>query len=201
MATWHELIVHGTANVTRAFVAGFVAGRGGDPTTIVLYDTDVGVEHHSFGERLRELLETGATSVVFVPDALFRPLAEAFAQRGPALGLRVERSRAVRRASFRLEATVFARDLAARLRALLAPRDEGVRIERMSEREEDDPSARGVELYAPAHEYVYQVSADVAGELDAVVTLRNRASALDCVDVGPLQLEETLHSTDATRRE
>jgi hypothetical protein len=190
MSPWHEVTVRGPERLARAFVAGWLAGRRAGGDAVVLFHGDLDLEGPSVGERLRELLSLGGTCILLVPDALFDALVEGIAQRGGPLDLHVEHSRAVSSASFHLEGEVFSRDGAGELRAVLAALPDGVHLVTMSEGEEVHPEARGVELYAPMHDYVYRVAADVSGELSGVIILWQRATALDLVEVGPLRLAE-----------
>ena len=58
------------------------------------------------------------------------------------------------------------------------------------EREEVDPEAHGVDLYAPAHEYVFRVRGRITGVLDGVVAIHRQLRDTDFVTVEPIHLEE-----------
>src|SRR5579885_817824 len=110
MDAWHELVIegpaHGAEQAVRAFVAGFVAGRGAEPGS-VLVGADVPLAHPTLVERLRALVRGGSHAVVFVTDALLRAFGEALAQQGAAAGLRLEHARPVHRAAFHFAAAAF----------------------------------------------------------------------------------------------
>ena len=89
MSSWQAVVVEGQERTLRAFVAGFTGDRGVDPASVMLGD-DVGLEVGSIGEWLLELVGQGH-HVVLAPEALGAALADAIAQTGKEVGLRVER--------------------------------------------------------------------------------------------------------------
>jgi hypothetical protein len=189
MDAWHELVIegpaHGAEQAVRAFVAGFVAGRGAEPGS-VLVGADVPLAHPTVVDRLRALVRGGSHAVVFVTDALLRPLGEALAQQGAAAGLRLEHARPVHRAAFHFAAEAFSREIAAEIRAVLARLPPGVRIEGRKETEEEHPEVEGVELYAPVHRYAYRVAGDVVGPLAGVLAVHRALGAIEVVEAGPI---------------
>ena len=187
MAHWIELVIEGREEVVRAFVAGLVAGRGGRERADVVHAGDVDLEPATLGERLRELLARQSHSVVLVGPSLAPALVAALAAQGPPLELKLESQRAVAAATVSIRAEVFARETAVALRALLDGVPAGVRVEQRVESEELHPEGKGVELYAPLHEYAYRVSAELHGAVGELVGLRQQAHHLGC-EVGRLHL-------------
>src|SRR5438093_2338987 len=53
MTAWHELVVEGAERTLRAFVAGFLAGRGEHAGGV--FGSDIALAAGSFGERLKAL--------------------------------------------------------------------------------------------------------------------------------------------------
>ena len=187
MSEWQELVIEGKEEAVRAFVTGFLAGRGsaGD----VLFGADCALESASLGERLRGLLGLGAHTVLFAPAPLADALAAPLAAAGDASGLRLVRRCAVASASFALRVEVFSRAQARDIRtALLDGLPEGVVADGLAESEETHPEAHGPEPFAPLHEYVYRAAARITGVLPAVVEVRRRAER-DFVEAGPLHVE------------
>src|SRR5438445_13408309 len=93
MTAWHELVVEGAERTLRAFVAGFLAGRGEHAGGV--FGSDVALAAGSFGERLKALFAAGSHQVFLAPEPLAVPLARALGQRCPELGLVVDRRRVV----------------------------------------------------------------------------------------------------------
>lgn len=188
MEPWHELVIRGSEDAVRAFAVGVAAGCGA--TASPMFGGQIGLEPEGLGERVRALFAQGSHHVVLGPAALATAIVQALAAHGVEAGLALERSRVVRAGRFSFAATTPSRDVATTLRRTfrdaLPP---GVRVEAFAEREKTDPTAKGVELYAPAHEYLYESSGDVAGDAAGVLGVRRQVVALDAVRCGPLRLD------------
>ena len=175
--------MQGRDDVVRAFVAGFLAARGGREGQ-VMFGSDLHLEPESLGERVKELFLTGS-HVVLVAEAL----ADAFREHGGA-GATLERRRAIREAAFGFRAEMFSRSLATAFRqALQDSVPQGTRVDDLQETEDVHPEAHGVELYAPVHDYIYRASGRVAGSFPGVVEIQRRLAEMEFVQVERLHLE------------
>ncbi len=189
MADRHAIVVDGPDTALRAFAAGFLAGRG-EPREAVLHGPDLPLEPGSFGDRLSALLRGGRHEILLVDARLGEALTSALARHADELGIRVTEHVAVAAVSFEFSAETPSREAAARIDAELANLPAGVTLIDQ-EREEIDPGARGVELYAPAHDYQFRAEGRASGALDGVLALHRRLTETDFVTVEPLHLVET----------
>jgi hypothetical protein len=179
------IIVDGRQETLRAFVAGFLAGRAVDSGAVV-YGNTLPLAHGSLGERLRAHLPGGHHEALLLVDAgLARPLASALA----AAGLRVAEHVRLVAASFTFAAETPSREAAAHIHGLISRPGPGIALVD-EEREEVDPEAHGVDLYAPAHEYTFRARGRLTGALDGVVAIHRELSNTDFVTVEPIRLEE-----------
>jgi hypothetical protein len=186
---WHEIVVHGSEKVVRAFVTGFLADRGEDPAS-VLFGQDIDLEPASLGERLRDLLTAGSHVVMVATVPLAERLAELIAHQGSGVGVRIDRTRRVTSASFKFRAEAFSPQVAGDIRgALFTDVPDGVRIEDRSENEEKRPEAKSVDLYEHVHRYVYRASGRIVGEFPGVLEMQRRAREQDFVDVERLHID------------
>src|SRR5437879_1587809 len=71
MTAWHELVVEGAERTLRAFVAGFLAGRGEHAGGV--FGSDIALAAGSFGERLKALFAAGSHQVFLAPEPLAVP--------------------------------------------------------------------------------------------------------------------------------
>lgn len=187
MAQWTELVIEGSDDVARAFVTGFVAGRGGNAQAEVVHARDVDLEPVSLGDRLRELLRASSHVVVFAGPALAAPLRAALQEQGRPHGLVLESERAVASARVDVRAELASREASTRLREVIARSGRTLRFEAHQETEEEHAEGKGVELYAPLHEYTYRMSATLAGGVGDVVAIVRELRHLGC-EVGRLHL-------------
>ena len=156
----------------------------------MLCGSKLDLEPESLGERLKELFVAGSHAVLLAPEPPAGALADALVEGGSGVGMRLERRREVRAAAFTFHAEMFSRALADGLRqALHASVPEATRVEDLTETEEVHPEARGVDLYAPVHDYIYRASGRIGGPFPGVVEMRRRLADMEFVDVGGLHLE------------
>ena len=177
---WYELLIEGERDEVERRLAESRADG-------ILRGWELHLEEESWSGRLRDLLHLRSHHLVFAPGARALELVRELAS---APGLRVEAVRRVIRASFRFTAECYNREEAGEIKgAFLSAPPPGVRVEDFTESEEVDPEARGVELYAPAHDYVYRASGRVTGPLPGVIEMHRRARRLDFVKEGRIEVE------------
>lgn len=189
MGRWVELVVTGNEDMIRAFVAGFVAGRGVADEHEVISERDAAQAPSSLGERLRELVSMRSRCVVLASDGLGRSLAEAIAQQGSSLGIEVVRTSAITVARCSVRAEIFSRDEAQAFKGLVGAPPAGVTAEKESETEDEHADAGGVELYAPMHAFRYRTTVHLKGDVGGVLALRGRLATVAGVDLGPVHLD------------
>ena len=197
MADRDVIIVDGPAGTWRAFVAGFLAGRTVDRAAVV-YASDLPFDHGSLGERLRALLPGGHHEALLLVDAGIGPALAAALRAAEDLGVRVTEHTRLAAAWFRFAAETPSREAASRIRGLVTHPPPGVMVVD-EEREELDPEAGGVELYAPVHSYTFRARGRMIGALEGVVAIHRQLRDTDFVTVEAIHLEErmTLPSTRA----
>jgi hypothetical protein len=187
MSIWHELVIEGSEKTLRAFVVGFVAGRG--EAVGGVFGSDLPLEGESFGERLRALFAAGSHHVFLAPEGLALSLADAVTQRGPSVRLRLERHRVVQATEFSFRAEVYSREVATEIRAaLLDALPSGVRVEGLSEAEEIHPEAHGPEPFAPLHSYVYRISGRISGSFEGVLTVWERSHEREFLEISSFRV-------------
>jgi hypothetical protein len=188
MTAWHEIVVEGSEKVLRAFVQGFAAGHPGREATLL--GTDVDLAPAPFHERLRELFAAGGHHLLLAPATTAAGLTAAIRSHGESVGLRVVGIREVGRARLAVAIETFSVEVARRFRdELLASLPDGVVVEDLEQAEESDASAKGAELYSPAHDYTFKASGRFAGTLPGVLEMQRRAKALELVTVEALAVE------------
>ena len=189
MARFREIVIEGPRGWSRGFLEGFLHARGlGD----AIFDGEAeGFACAPVGERLHELLHP-SSSVMHVlaredcVEDVHRAVREA-ATEDPHVAVRGEREITGARLAFRF--TIYARDHAQRVRSLVDPPPPGTRPSPdTSFRERIDPEARGVEAFAPAHDYELHGEGAVEGDLEAVVALARRCREEELIRIESLEL-------------
>lgn len=190
-AAFHELVVEGPRGLAVGYIEGFVRAKAPDAT--VLYAENEGFDVETLRERIRDMLHPGREWChILVPADVVPLVQEAIAAaESNGLELVVRADRAIAKARFKFSFRVYARDVAARIRKFEERLPAGVTYSADTEIcEIIDPSAAGVEAYAPAHEYEFRGDGEIHGPVDGVLEVHRMYGDEDHVDLGKIRLEE-----------
>lgn len=181
MDAWYEILVEASREELAELLAAAETAGHGRP----LCDRDLKLDLLSLSDRVRDLLGGEAHHLVFATAPQARALLRAARAHGR---VRVEELRRIEEGHFTFRAEAFSEAVAAEIRrALREDVPAGVTVE-VEETEERDPRAKGVELFAPAHDYVYRARGTVAGSPPGVLAMHLRLDELDFVHVGRLEV-------------
>lgn len=190
MANYRELIFEGSLPVVRAFLTGLSLGRRW-AIPALCFD-DHGIEGESRGHRALEKIKlVGDLTYVAVIDRQAPLIAAAARAAQASLGITIRSNRAVRGAEFEFKFRIFDRQIATRLRGLLGAPRVGVVVALAGEREEVHPDGRGLEAYAPEHDFVFEGRGAARGALPAVLTLREDLRRIEQVNCETIRLQLT----------
>jgi hypothetical protein len=169
---YYELVIEGPRGWGIGFLHGFLLGCGS--AHAVLDAEEEGFEVESLREQIREfLLPTAEILHLVVPGTMvpqIRRAIRAAASRGRAMTIKHERS--LTGARFRFEFSIYSREHAARWRRRFENLPPGARLSKgTSFTEIRDPDARGLEMYAPVHQYELHGEGEVEGDLAAVLPI------------------------------
>ena len=188
MTTWYEIIIIGSAKAARAFLAGFEAGSGSGRVVIDASDAGIDTAHHP--DSLIDRLRTGAHAAFLAPAEVAGRLLAGLTDYGRGCDLEVGSVSEVTSARFDFSVEIFSETAAAEVRlALVETPPDGVEVADYKERVQRDASARGAELYTPAHSYAFHASGRVHGNLPGVLEVHRRARNLAFVKAGEIRLE------------
>jgi len=184
-----ELVLAGDDEVCRGLIVGLQIGCGEAGHTLIGHEEELA--HGSFAEGLRELVTGKGRLTHFV---VARAIAERLREQLPRLereaGLRLAAEKAVRAGRFDFSFHAFTRPQAGEIKALLGALPAGVRLSGYTEHEKVDPAAKGVEAYAPVHEYELKGEGAVEGPIAAVLAARRQLVARPLVSVERIALAE-----------
>jgi hypothetical protein len=176
MSAWRELVVEGSEKTLRGFLVGFSAAEGKTAKA-------------SFAKFLGELLGTGSHHVVFAPEGVAERIVKRLAMVGHEADLHLAGYREIVEARLAFTVELFSKELATRTRDQLHDSlPEGVTAHDFHDQEDLDPQARGAELYAPEHHYIYRASGTLAGPFPGIVEMQRRARVLEFVEAEPIEL-------------
>lgn len=189
MPVWYKIVVSGSTEALRGFLAGYAAA-GLQPHQGVVLGSDIPLAPARLSERLQQLLATGKHQVLLAPRSVAPGLIQALTERGPDADICFLEQTEVRGGRFSVDAKVFSRELGVEIRKiLLEDVPEGADISGLQVEQHINPAARGPELYTTAHDFELRIKGEVCGTLTAVLEMHRRAVVLEDVQASPVALE------------
>ena len=187
MTEFYEFVIQGQTGWTLGFIQGYLRGHG--ETEGVLDAEAEGFHCESLRERFRELIHPSSDTLhLIASDRVGASVLEAVAE-AVALGHATEMVHKERivAARFTFSTTVYSREHGERIREMFKNTAEGVTVKgEMTVK--INPDAKGVEMYAPAHEYELKGEAVVAGPVDGVLDLHRQSRDEELINLGHLEL-------------
>jgi hypothetical protein len=182
-----EFVIDGPKGWDLGFVRGFLHGRGMDGRVI---DAEKeGFDCAPLREHLKEMLHPDSdTAHLLVPEDLTSEVEEAVqASGGAGFPMVIRHRRPVHGARFTFSVHLYSREVGKKVLSLFTQLPPQVTLNMTKEFEERvDPAARGVELYAPTHDYELKGEGTLEGELEPVLSIYRA-----CRD------EEIIHQSEA----
>lgn len=188
MKKYYEVVFEGSFDFMKGFVLGFFEGRRieGDP----IFE----VEHHienerKFGQLLRLIGVKGNQVSLIVGSGLHDLIREAIEKRKLQNDLKIVTVREITDAYFEFSYHAYSRELGAELKTFFGKLRPGLRIEKGDgPKETVNPEGKGIEAYAPLHEYEIEESGEIHGPVKEVINLYGEAEHKDMVELGNIKI-------------
>ncbi len=186
--SYFEVTVEGSHDLLKGFVIGFLEGRGITGETFFGDDYELD-EENPLEVLFRMMGHREENTTVIVEADLRLQLREALQKRKDSLPLKVVSVREVTGATFGFSLKTYSREVGQSLRDLFSNPPEGVAVEPPFFPDETViPEGKGVEAYAPLHEYEMKWKGQVSGPVREVFSLYHRVTRFEVVKTGDLRL-------------
>ena len=187
---YYEVVFEGNYNVICGMLEGFLLGKG---KKWEWYSSkESGIESETFTEIIKEWasMKTRLHHLVLEED-FHKALQDDLKDRSDLRHLKLKytkSAREIKNCSFKFTANAFAKKYGDEIKALIDSPPAGVSIEGYTPVEEVDHSAKGVELYAPVHDYTYRGEGVAIGEAGSIVSFRKAMDNHPLVQVSSIRL-------------
>ncbi len=185
--SFYEVVFTGKPKVVRAYLAGLSDGSGQDAT--IFFSFQDGVFHEGKAERLSELLHVRALDCHVIVDAdTSRRLKKVARKLLEETGLEITANKHIRSASLVFGFEAFAKRYNDEIVEVLRNLPVGLRIDGFQHDVKLDPSAKGVEAYAPTHDYEAKGTGIVVGRVDLLIELKRKLRDFPLVKSDEIEL-------------
>jgi hypothetical protein len=188
MRNYCEVIIDGPFDFMKGFVLGFLEGKGLQGEAIF------GAEHHienesKLGQIMRLIGVKEDRTTLIVDSRLYEGIREAIEKITLKNTLKIVSVRKLTEAYFEFSYHAYSRKLGNELKTLFGSLSPGIRIEKgRSPKETVNPDGKGIEAYAPLHEYEIEAAGEIHGPVKEVIDLYGEAEHKDMVELGEIKL-------------
>ncbi len=182
-----EVVIDGPRGWDVGFVQGYLYGEGNGGR--VFDAEDEGFDCEPLREQLKQMLHYESdTAHLLVPSDLSDNVKKAVElSRNVHHAMEIRHERALKGGRFTFSVHIYSKEHAEKIRELFDGLPEGVSlVDSKGFQEKVDPDAKGVELYAPTHDYEMKGEGTVEGDLDGLIQVYRA-----CRD------EELIHQSEA----
>lgn len=185
---FYELVIEGPFPAVKGFVLGLRAGSGISGT--LFFSREAHIKAETLGKHLLEWTHLVETLCHLVVEENLRALIETGVRdAADALKFKIRSVRLVKSAAFRFQYEVFAPMYGDVITATLANLPSELQLsDDYAPKEHFDPVCKGVEKYAPCHDYRLEGKGSVEGPVDKVVFFYEKITKYDLIKKGPIAL-------------
>jgi len=185
---YNEVVFEGSFDLMKGFVLGFLEGSGIQGEAI--FEAEHHIENESkFGQLLRLIGARGNRISLIVGAGLHELIRKAIENRGLYNDLKIVSVKEITEASFEFSYHAYSRNLGMELKTIFGSLPSGLRIEKgRGPKETVNPQAKGIEAYAPLHEYEIEAKGEIHGPVKEVITLYGEIEHKDMVELGSIKL-------------
>ncbi|MHA1567978.1 MAG: hypothetical protein ACTSXZ_00790 [Alphaproteobacteria bacterium] len=185
--TFIELVIEGPADYVRGYIRGFMHARG--PRAEVVFSDEIGLRDDGPVQKIKEALHLSREITHVIVDEETAALVREGINGGKTeTGLTIHSDRVIDSAEFTYSFEVFSREHGTLILKALQDPPAGIALDSHEHVLREDPNAKGVELYSPAHDYELKGKGKAMGPLDKIVWLYKELASFDQVDVEPINL-------------
>ena len=185
---YFEVVVEGQSDLIKGFVLGFLEGKGTRASAVFAR------EHHVKGDSdlkhvFRVLTGKEDHVRVLVDEGVCQSLKESLAKVREALPLRLVSTREISSAYAAFTYEAYAKAMGDELKELFANLPEGVAVADYELEEKVDPEGKGIEAYAPLHQYEVKAKGRITGPVRPLIDFYDKLEQHPLVALEEIVLE------------
>jgi len=164
-----EIVIEGRFMMVKGFLLGFLSQAKADGK--YFFHRKEGIRRETFKEMIKEFFELDNHTHICLEDDLVDRFVDAGRLYQSITGNEIKSIKPIKGASFTFSFEVFNKDLAKEIKDILQNLPDGVKLEDYIPFEEKDDEGKGIEGYAPLHEYTSRGRGRFNGNFEGVMDI------------------------------
>ncbi|HGY56125.1 MAG TPA: hypothetical protein ENK44_10505 [Caldithrix abyssi] len=167
--SFHEIVMEGPFLLVKGFLLGFLAGV--KPEGRYFFHRRAGIRRDTFREFIKELFELENYQHLCLESDLVNKFKEASRLYAKVTGMEIKSVRKIKSAQFSFAYEMFNEELALKAKEVLESLPESVKVLDFHPLEIKENEGKGLESYAPLHDFTARGKGTVTGDFDGVIDL------------------------------
>ena len=169
MNTFSEIVLQGPFMLAKGFLLGFL-GRE-DPEGKYFFHRKAGIRRETFKEMLKELFELDDHTHICLESSLVEPFVKAAELYTKITGYEIKSIKPISKGWFNFSFEIYNENCAAEAKSILTDIPDSIELVDYVPYEEKDMSARGVEGYAPLHDFISRGRGKLRGSFAEIMEI------------------------------
>lgn len=180
---YYELVIKGNGKLLRGFVRGYEIGKSIKNGLFFSQDRPIATHH------LKETLTFRGDHLHLLCGARIRQGFLAALRQAEDLDFEIIADRRVVRSSFEFEFETASRKVASDIKRRFRSIPAGLKLVGYEPIETVDPSAKGVEIYTPVHDYRFEGNGVIEGDLETLLACHERLTTNEFIEAEDIAIE------------
>lgn len=186
-----EAVIESPFDTARGYIEGLQDGMRTDHT--FFFCSEWGIASETFAELFKEWLSLGhRLHHVVMEEELFAKLESTLAEKDKNAIINyssIKSTKTIKSAYFNFKFDAYARRYGDEIKELVLKLPEGVALENYKPEEKINHDAEGVELYTPAHDYIFHGKGTIRGPIDKIVPIHKILDDYPLIETEKIVLE------------
>ncbi len=162
-----EIVVEGPFMLVKGFLLGFLSCK--KPDGKYFFHRKANIRRETLKEFVKELFELENYVHLCLEDDLIEPFKQALELYTKTTSYGIKSVKPIKGAQFSFAAELFDKELAGNFKQIIENLPDGVQLKNYHPSEEIEKEAKGIESYAPLHEYVFRAKGEIEGDFEGVI--------------------------------
>jgi len=182
---YYEMVLDGPDDLIKGYLLGFLNEKGLEGE--IVFERELHMKKETALDHIVRVIYDEDRFRIMIEENAGRQIIDSLANEKN-LDIRVVSFRRITGAEFRVEFRVFSREMGIEYRKIFASLPEGVELPEYRREEKIHPDAKGIEAYAPEHEYELKAEGIVRGRAREVLDFYDRIEHLPFIKLSEIDI-------------